>query len=129
MEEDKTPPRRNNTLLLGGMRSTQSSSMRFTEPHGCTEEPPVRPHRSTQSSSPPPHTPWYSNGFIIMTKEEEERLARLEACSKRRLRRPSSPHIGFSFGTPRLGANLQLSVGKHPQGICLGNSHDHGAYP
>jgi hypothetical protein len=20
-------------------------------------------------------------------------------------------------------------VGKHPQGICLGNSHDHGAYP
>jgi hypothetical protein len=28
-----------------------------------------------------------------------------------------------------LGAILQWSVGKHPQGISLGNSHDHGAYP
>jgi hypothetical protein len=28
-----------------------------------------------------------------------------------------------------LGAILQRSVGKHPQGIRLGNSHDHGAYP
>jgi hypothetical protein len=28
-----------------------------------------------------------------------------------------------------LGAILQRSVGKHPQGIFLGNSHDHGAYP
>jgi hypothetical protein len=53
----------------------------------------------------------------------------VEACSERRLRRPSSPHIGFSYGTPRLGAILQQSVGKHPQGIRLGNSHDHGAYP
>jgi hypothetical protein len=26
-----------------------------------------------------------------------------------------------------LGAILQWSVGKHPQGIRLGNSHDHGA--
>jgi hypothetical protein len=78
MEEDTTPPRRNDTLLLSGMRATRSSSMRFTEPHGCTEEPPVRPHRSTRSSTPPPHTPWYSNGFIIMTEEEEEKLARLE---------------------------------------------------
>jgi hypothetical protein len=62
------------------MRATRSSSMRFTEPHGCKEEPLVRPHRSTRSSAPPPHTPWYSNGFIIMTEEEEEeeKLARLE---------------------------------------------------
>jgi hypothetical protein len=28
-----------------------------------------------------------------------------------------------------LGAILQRSVGKHPQGIRLGNSQDHGAYP
>jgi hypothetical protein len=53
----------------------------------------------------------------------------VEACSERRLRRPRSPHIGFSYGTLRLGAILQWSVGKHPQGICLGNSHDHGTYP
>jgi hypothetical protein len=33
------------------------------------------------------------------------------------------------FGTPTLGAILQRSVGKHPEGIRLGNSHDHGAYP
>jgi hypothetical protein len=29
MEEGTTPPRRNDTLLLGGMRATQSSSMRL----------------------------------------------------------------------------------------------------
>jgi hypothetical protein len=78
MEEDTVPPRRNDTLLLGGMRATRSLSMRFTKPHGCIEEPPVRPHRSTRSSAPPPHTLWYSNGFIIMTVKEEEKLGRLE---------------------------------------------------
>jgi hypothetical protein len=46
MEEDTTPLRRNDTLLLGGMRATRSSSMTFTEPQGCTEEPPVPPRRS-----------------------------------------------------------------------------------
>jgi hypothetical protein len=49
-------------------------------------------------------------------------LALREACSECRLRWPSSPHIGFSYGTPRLDAILQRSVGKHPQGIRLGNS-------
>jgi hypothetical protein len=44
MEEDTTPPRRNDTLLLGGMRATRSASMRFTEPQGRTEEPPVLSH-------------------------------------------------------------------------------------
>jgi hypothetical protein len=39
MEEDTAQPRRNDTLLLGGM----SSSMRFTEPQGRTKEPPVPP--------------------------------------------------------------------------------------
>jgi hypothetical protein len=28
-----------------------------------------------------------------------------------------------------MGAILQRSVGKHSQGIRLGNSHDHGTYP
>jgi hypothetical protein len=36
------------------MRATRSSSMRFTEPQGRTEEPPLPPHRSTRSSAPPP---------------------------------------------------------------------------
>jgi hypothetical protein len=80
MEEDTTPPRRNDTLLLGGTRATRSWSMRFTEPQGRTEEPPVPPRRSTRSSAPPPYTSWYSAyGFIIMLEEEEEKkLARLE---------------------------------------------------
>jgi hypothetical protein len=79
MEEDTTPPRRNNTLLLGGMRATRSTSMRFTEPQGCTEESPVPPRRSTHSSAPPPYTPQYSTyGFIILSKEEEKKLSHLE---------------------------------------------------
>jgi hypothetical protein len=36
MEEDMALPRRNDTLLLGGIRATRSSSMRFTEPQGRT---------------------------------------------------------------------------------------------
>jgi hypothetical protein len=54
--EDRTLPRRNDTLLLGGMRATRSTSMRFTEPQGCTEEPPVPPRRSTRSYAPLPYT-------------------------------------------------------------------------
>jgi hypothetical protein len=80
MEEDTTPPRRNDTLLLGGMRATRSSSMRFTEQQGRMEEPPVRPRFSTRSSAPPPYNLRYSKyGFIIKTEEEdEEKLTRLE---------------------------------------------------
>jgi hypothetical protein len=78
MEEDTAPPRRNNTLLLSGMRATRSTSMRFTEPQGRTEELPVPPRRSTRSSAPPPYTPRYSTyGFIILS-EEEKKLSRLE---------------------------------------------------
>jgi hypothetical protein len=78
MEEDRTQRRRNDTLLLGGMRATRSSSMRFTEPQGCTEEPPVPPHRWNWSSTPPPYTPWYTAyGFIIMSEEEEKKLSHL----------------------------------------------------
>jgi hypothetical protein len=79
MEEDTAPPRRNDTLLLGGMRATRSTSMRFTEPQGRTEEPPIPPRRSTRSSAPPPYTPRYSTyGFIILSEEEEKKLSRLE---------------------------------------------------
>jgi hypothetical protein len=79
MEEDTTSLRRNNTLLLGGMRATRSSSMRFTEPQGRTEEPPVLPCRLTRSSAPPPYALRYSKyGIIIMTEEEEKKLTRLE---------------------------------------------------
>jgi hypothetical protein len=79
MEEDTTPSRRNGTLLLGGMRATRSSSLRFTEPQGHTKEPPVPPRRSTHSSTPPPYTPRYSTyGFIILSEEEEKKLSHLE---------------------------------------------------
>jgi hypothetical protein len=79
MEEDTAPPRRNDTHLLGGMRATRSMSMRFTEPQGHTEEPPVPPRRSTRSTTPPPYTPKYSSyGFIILSEEEEKKLSRLE---------------------------------------------------
>jgi hypothetical protein len=78
MEEDTTPSRRNDSLLLGGMRTTRSSSMRFTEPQGRTEKPPVPPHRSTRSYAPPTYTLRYSAyGFIILS-EEEKKLSRLE---------------------------------------------------
>jgi hypothetical protein len=53
MEEDTAPPKRNDTLLLSVMGATKSSSMRFTEPQGRTEEPPVPPRHSTRSSTPP----------------------------------------------------------------------------
>jgi hypothetical protein len=79
MEEDTTPPRRNDTLLLGGMRATRSSSMRSTEPQGRSKELPFPPRRSARSSAPPPYTPRYSAyGFIIMSEEEEKKLAHLE---------------------------------------------------
>jgi hypothetical protein len=79
MEEDTALPRRNGTLLLGGTRATRSTSMRFTEPQGCTEEPPVPPRRSTRSSAPPPYTLRYSTyGFIILSEEEKMKLSRLE---------------------------------------------------
>ena len=68
MEEDN-PALRSDMLLLGGMRDPRSSSMRFTE--GM----PPPPRRSTRSSAPPPYKPKNSEyGFIILSKEEEERL-------------------------------------------------------
>jgi hypothetical protein len=60
MEEDTAQLRRNDTLLIGGMRATRSSSMRFTEPQRRMDEPPVRPCHSTQSSAPPPYALRYS---------------------------------------------------------------------
>jgi hypothetical protein len=74
MEEDT-----DDTLHLGGMRATRSSSMRFTEPQGHTEEPPIPPRRSTRSSAPPPYTSRYSTyGFIILSEVEEKKLSHLE---------------------------------------------------
>jgi hypothetical protein len=79
MEEDTTLLRGNDTHFLGGMRATRSSSMRFTEPPRRTEEPPVPPCHSTRSSAPPPYAPRYSTyGFMIMSEEEEKKLAHLE---------------------------------------------------
>jgi hypothetical protein len=42
------------------------------------EEPPVRPRHLTRSSAPPPYASRYSEGFVIITEEEEKKLARLE---------------------------------------------------
>jgi hypothetical protein len=78
MEEDTTPPRRNHTLLLGGMRATRNLFMRFTKPQRHMEEPPVRPCHSTRSFAPPPYALRYSEGYVIMTEEEEKKLTRLE---------------------------------------------------
>jgi hypothetical protein len=77
MEEDTAPPRRNDTLLLGGMRATRSSSMRFHRTswmYGGAARPTSPLDMIIRSTS----TPWYSNGFIIMTEEEEEKLAHIE---------------------------------------------------
>jgi hypothetical protein len=53
--------------------------MRFIEPQGHTEEPPVPPRQSTRSTTPPPYTSIYSSyGFIILSEEEAKRLSRLE---------------------------------------------------
>jgi hypothetical protein len=75
--------------------------------------------------------------IIITMEEEEKELTRLE---KRLVANvdfdvQALQALGFHtdvyymIGTPRNGAILQRSVGKHPQGIRLGNFHDHGAYP
>jgi hypothetical protein len=77
MEEDTAPPRRNHTLLLDGMRATRNSFMRFTKLQRHMEQQPVQPHHLTRSSAPPPYTPRYSEGYVIMT-EEEKKLAHLK---------------------------------------------------
>jgi hypothetical protein len=55
-------------------------SFQYTEPQGHAKEPPVKPRRSTRSSTPPPYILQYSKyGFIIKTEEEgEEKLTGLE---------------------------------------------------
>jgi hypothetical protein len=100
MEEDMTPPRRNDTLLLGGMRATRSTSMRFTEPQGRIEEPPVPSCRSTHSSAPPPYTPRYTTyGFIILSEEEEKKLSRLEKRLVANVDFDDQSVNAFGFGT------------------------------
>jgi hypothetical protein len=137
MEEDKAPPRRNGTLLLGDMRATRSTSMRFTEPQGRTEEPPVPPRQSTRSSAPPPYTPRYSTyGFIILSEEEEKKLSRLEKRLVANVDFDDQALNYLGFGTDiyymlghLMGAILQRGVGKHPQGVCLGNLDNYSAHP
>jgi hypothetical protein len=130
MEEDTAPPRRNDTLLLGGMRATRSTSMRFTEPQGHTEEPPVPPRRSTRSSASPPYTLWYSTyGFIILSVEEEKKLSRLEKRLMANVDLGFGTDIYYMLGAPWMSAILQRGFGKHPQGVCLGNLDDYCAYP
>jgi hypothetical protein len=53
--------------------------MRFTEPHGRTEELSVPSRRSTCSSAPPLYTlRYFTYGFIILSEEEEKKLSRIE---------------------------------------------------
>jgi hypothetical protein len=78
MEEDTAPPRRNNTLLLGGMGHMKLAYevLQTSWMYGGAARP-TSPLDTIIRSTP--HTLWYSNGFIIMTEEEEEeKLARLE---------------------------------------------------
>jgi hypothetical protein len=66
-----------------------------------------------------------------MTEEEEKKLTRLEKrlVANVDLDNQALQVLGFIHIDIYLGAILQPSVGKHPQGICLGNSHEHGANP
>jgi hypothetical protein len=68
--------------------------------------------------------------------EEEEKLTHLEErlVANVDFDDQALQVLGFHtdilhVGTPTLGAIFQQSVSKHPQGILLGNSNDHGAYP
>jgi hypothetical protein len=64
-----------------------------------------------------------------MTEEEEEKLTCLEKRLVANVDFDDQALQVLGFHTDiYLGAILQWSVDKHPQGIRLGNS-DHGAYP
>jgi hypothetical protein len=92
MEEDTAPPRRNDTFLLGSMRATRSSFMRFTEPQGRTEEPPVPPRRSTSIHSGVFRI-WLHH--LVVRGGGETLSSREEACGKRWFWRSRSQLIGF----------------------------------
>jgi hypothetical protein len=71
-----------------------------------------------------------------MTEEEEKKLARLEKRLVANVNfNDQALHIlGFGMDIYYMLGHLgwvqfSNSVGKHPQGIHLGNSHGHGAYP
>jgi hypothetical protein len=65
-----------------------------------------------------------------MTEEEEEKLTLLDKRLVENVDFDDQALQVLGFHTDiYLGAILQWSVGKHPHGIRLGNSHDHGAYP
>jgi hypothetical protein len=70
-----------------------------------------------------------------MSEEEEKKLSRLEKRLVANVDFDDQALNSLGFGTDiyymlgHLGAILQRGVGKHPQGVCLGNFDDHGAYP
>jgi hypothetical protein len=65
-----------------------------------------------------------------MMEEEEKKLTRLEKRLVANVDFDDQALQVLGFHTDiYLSAILQWSVDKHPQGICLGNSHEHGAYP
>jgi hypothetical protein len=86
---------------------------------------------------PPPYTPQYSTyGFIILSEEEEEK--KLSCLEKRLVANVDfddqalntlgfSTDIYYMLGTLD-GCNSPTGVGKHPQGVFLGNLDDYDAH-
>lgn len=72
---DMAPPR-SDQMILGGMRETRSSSIRFNEPRGIPEVAPQTSRRATHSQSG--FTEKSEYGFTIKSKDGEERLKNIE---------------------------------------------------
>jgi hypothetical protein len=72
-----------------------------------------------------------------LSEEEEKNLSRLEKrlvanvdFDDQALNLNGFWHGHILYvGEPWMGAILQRGVRKHPQGVCLGNFDDYGAYP
>jgi hypothetical protein len=86
---------------------------------------------------PPPYPPRYSTcGFIILSEEEEKKLSRLE---KRLVANvdfddQALNYLGFAtdiyYMLGHLGwVQFSNGVGRHSQGVCLGNLDDYCSYP
>jgi hypothetical protein len=133
METHMAPLRRNDALLLGGMRAARSTSMRFTEPQGHTEEQPAPPRRLTRSTAPRPYTPIYSSyGFIILsapTSWKNSKPHGQDTFGRRRSRNGSggdpSTHVGarqpISFGRPAFGGDRCRAERPGGRAHCFGN--------
>jgi hypothetical protein len=136
MEEDTTPPRRNDTLLLGGMRATRSSSMRLPNLKGVRRS---RPSHLVDRPVHPLHLHTLRGSPRMASSSCRWRRRRNSLVLRRGLWQMSISTIKLSthwvlartyiVGAPWTGAILQRGVGKYPQGVCLGNFDDYGAYP